>query len=84
MRTGDSYIGRAACGCVRAAHVISPARTREAARFCKQVVEDGLALERMDTASVRESRWACERCEPKAFARQESLALPSLPASASS
>jgi hypothetical protein len=71
----ESYVGLAPCGCVRAATVIDPTRAVHTAEFCRQLIHDGLRVELWSIDKTRTARWACERCEPKLFAKQEEMKL---------
>ena len=56
-----AYIGRAACGCIRAAIVDGEDKQRVAA-FVADIVRRGLTVDRMACADVRAAAWSvCSR-----------------------
>lgn len=56
-----TYIARCKCGCgaIRFAIVDNPSRRRDIANECAKMMRKGYAIERMTTAEVRTSNWAC-------------------------
>lgn len=53
MSEGMAYIARRECGCIMAAVVDNPARRNETAEFVAELIQDGLAVERVTVEVVR-------------------------------
>lgn len=54
-----SYIGRAPCGCVRAATVDLASDPKGVARDVADFIKDGLTIERVPHQYVRDNLWRC-------------------------
>lgn len=59
-----AYVGRRPCGCVRAATVDDHRDPRRIARNVAEMIESGLAVERVPTAYVRVAFGRCDLCDP--------------------
>ena len=70
-----AYVGICRCGAIRAACVDerkTKERQRDVAKFCAEIVRDGLTLERVTCQAVREGRWQCsERTDQDCAVRLE-------------
>ena len=55
-----AYIGRAECGCIRAASV--DGRDKDTAKDVARFVRDGLVVERVTIEFVRSAKWVQPDC----------------------
>jgi hypothetical protein len=69
-----AYIGRAKCGCIRAAFMDEPAYAKDIAKEVASWIRSGLTVERIDVVQARAQLGGCSICEPKH--EQTTLAVP--------
>jgi hypothetical protein len=55
------YVGTLPCGCILAAQVDDPARTKEVAESVAGFIKDGLTIERHPSAWVRQHFGRCKK-----------------------
>ena len=67
-----TYIGRCACGAIRAAQVDNPEHLDDVGEMVAQMIRDGLAVDRVTSEAVRTGRWTCT-CPPREPRRDTGL-----------
>ncbi len=57
------YVGRATCGHIRAVIIDDPKNAKNVAKFCGQMIRDGLAVERMTVVAFKADESFASECE---------------------
>ncbi len=57
------YIGRAACGCIRAVVLDEPNHQEDVAKDVSDFIKSGLTIERVQTETVNSAPWEKPECE---------------------